>query len=197
MIVVDVEASGVNPNVSSLLSVGAVDFSNPGNRFYEECRIFDGAHIEDEALIVSGFSRTAITDTSKKTDGEVITDFLAWLQKCPEWTLAGQNISFDRDYLMYTAHRYHINWPLAHRTIDLHSVAYYHMIKRGIEPPVRNNHSAVNLDTIMKYTGMEIERGKHNALEDALLTAEAISRLFYDKGLLPEYEKYQIPWLSK
>jgi DNA polymerase III epsilon subunit-like protein len=195
MIVVDVEASGVDPHKSSLLSVGAVDFKNPENRFYEECRIFDGAHIEDEALAVSGFTREQINDPNKKTDREVVLDFLAWLSKCPEWTLAGQNTSFDRDFLMYTAHRYHINWPLAHRTLDIHSIAYFHMVRRGVTPPLRNNHSAVNLDSIMKYVGMDVSRGKHNALQDALLEAEALSRFFYDKPLLVEFSKMPIPWL--
>jgi DNA polymerase III epsilon subunit-like protein len=194
VIVVDVEASGTDPHKSSLLSIGAVDFRNPENRFYEECKIFDGAHVEEEALAVCGFTRAQILDPKKKTDGEVVKDFLDWLAKCPEWTLAGQNTSFDRDYLMYTAYRYHINWPLAHRTIDLHSVAYFHMIQNGIKPPLRNNHSAVNLDTILKYTGIDFQRKKHNALEDALLEAEALSRLFYNRVLLPEYKQFPIPW---
>lgn len=89
MIVVDVEASGVSPEKDSLVSVGAVDFSNPARRFYEECRIWDGAHIEDDALAVNGFSREQITDPKKKTDREVVIDFLAWLEQAEEKTLAG------------------------------------------------------------------------------------------------------------
>lgn len=194
MIVVDVEASGVDSQKSSLLSIGAVDFNNPRNRFYEECRIFEGAHVEKEALDVCGFTKEQINDPSKQTDRELVEHFLEWLTKCKEWTLAGQNTSFDRDYLMHTAYRYHINWPLAHRTIDLHSIAYFHMVKNGIQPPLRNNHSAVNLDNILKYVGVTFTRSKHNALEDALLEAEALSRLFYDKPLIDEYRNFEIPW---
>ena len=43
MIVVDVETSGMDAYKHSLLSIGAVDFENPVERFYEECRIWDGA----------------------------------------------------------------------------------------------------------------------------------------------------------
>ena len=197
MIIVDIEASGTDPNKSSLLSVGAVDFDNSDNRFYEECKIFDGAHVEGAALAVNGFTKKEITDSLKKTDREVVILFLDWLFKCKDWTLAGQNTSFDRDFLMYTAYRYHINWPLAHRTIDLHSIAYYHMVKRGVLPPQKNNHSAVNLDTILKYCGIEVQRGKHNTLEDALLEAEAFSRLFNEKPFIDEYAQYQIPWREK
>ena len=194
MIVVDVEASGMDPQKNSLVSVGAIDFDNPENRFYEECRIWDGAHIEDEALKVNGFTREQITDSKKQTDREVVEKFLKWLETCKEHTIAGQNPSFDRDFLMYTAYRYHINWPLAHRTIDIHSVAYFHMIKNGLTPPTDKKHSALNLTRTIKYVGLEIERGKHNAMEDTLLEAEVLSRLMYDRPLIAEYAKYPIPW---
>lgn len=178
MIVVDVEATGVDARVCSLLSVGAVEFENPQHTFYRECRAFPGAHVEKEALVVAGFSEDSIWDTKKKTDREVVEAFLIWLKTCREWTLAGQNPSFDRDFLQETAHRYHINWPLAHRTVDLHSVAYFHLKRQGIEPPQKNNHSALNLDRILEYVGLEARTGIHNALEDAKLETEAFSRLF-------------------
>lgn len=198
MIVIDIESSGMDPQKSSLLSVGAVDLDNPENRFYEECRVFEGAHIEDEALKVNGFTKEQATDSQKQTDGEVVEKFLVWLKTCKEWTLAGQNTSFDRDFMMHTAHRYHINWPLAHRTIDLHSIAYAHMIGRGFAIPLKNNHSALNLDAILKYTGINFERKQHNALEDALLEAEALSRLLYGKILLAEFaEQKTFPTLEK
>lgn len=194
MIIVDVESSGVDAQKDSLLSVGAIDFDNPQNRFYEECRIWNGAHIEEDALKVNGFSREQITDPKKQTDREVVEKFLQWVETCPEHTLAGQNPSFDRDFLMYTAYRYHINWPLAHRTIDLHSIAYFHMIKREIQIPIEHKHTKINLTGIIKYVGIDIERRTHNALEDTLLEAECLSRLLYDKTLLSEYKKFPIPW---
>jgi DNA polymerase III epsilon subunit-like protein len=61
MIVVDVEASGTNYEKHSIVSLGAVDFDNPENRFYGECHIWDGAHIMEEALEVCGFTETEIT----------------------------------------------------------------------------------------------------------------------------------------
>ncbi len=52
MLVVDVEASGTDEYKHSIVSVGALDLANPTNRFYEECRVWDGAHIMDEAMAV-------------------------------------------------------------------------------------------------------------------------------------------------
>jgi DNA polymerase III epsilon subunit-like protein len=187
MIVVDVEASGVSPEKDSLVSVGAVDFSNPARRFYEECRIWDGAHIEDEALAVNGFSQEQITDPKKKTDREVVIDFLAWLEQAEEKTLAGHNPSFDRDFLQATAYRYHINWPLAHRTIDLHSICYFDMLKHNIAHPTLHGHSALNLDAVLHYVGVADEPKPHNALTGALVETEAFGRLFYGKPFLKEF----------
>jgi DNA polymerase III epsilon subunit-like protein len=117
-----------------------------------------------------------------------------WTRGVGEWTIGGQNPSFDRDFLINTSNRYHINWPLAYRTIDLHSVAFFHMIKHSLAPPVKNNRSDLNLDRILEYVGLFVARKKHNALEDALLEAEAMNRLFYDRNLLEEYAHFPIPW---
>lgn len=193
MIVVDVEATGVDARRCSLLSVGAVEFEHPENQFYMECFAFLGAHVEKAALVISGFTEAQIHDEKKQTDREVALAFLDWLKACKEWTLVGQNPSFDRSFLEETAHRYHINWPLAHRTIDLHSIAYYQMKQKGIEPPQRNNHSALNLDRILEYVGLPTRARKHNALEDAKLEAEALSRLLYGKNLLKAYQMFPAP----
>lgn len=183
MIVIDVESSGVIPEKHSLLGVGAVDFANPANTFYEECRIWDGAHVDDEALAVNGFTREQTTDLKKKTDKEVLVDFLAWIENIKEKTIAKHNPSFDRDFLQATAYRYHLNWPMAHRTIDLHTVCYFDMIKKGVEPPTLHGHSSLNSDSIYRYLGMPDEPKPHNALTGAKMEAEAFSRLFYGKPL--------------
>ncbi len=138
MIIVDVEASGIDEVKHSILSIGAVDFDNPENQFYGECRIFDGAHIMDEALVVNGFTKEEITDPKKQSDGELVKAFIGWTKTCKEHTCAGQNPSFDRDFILRTAMRNHIDWPFTYRTIDLHTLCFMHMIKRGMVPPVSN-----------------------------------------------------------
>lgn len=193
MIVVDIEASGLDAKESSIVSVGAIGFNNPENQFYEECRIFEGAHVNEDSLKVNGFTEEQIRDPKKKTDREVVEAFLAWSRTCKEWTLAGQNPSFDRDFLKETAYRYHVNWPIAHRTVDLHSVAYAHFVKKGIEIPLKNNHSDLDLDNIAKFVGLTSEPEPHNALNGAKFAAEALSRLLNGKQLLDEYKEFAIP----
>ncbi len=196
MIVVDVEASGVDPQKNSLLSIGAVEFERPENTFYAECQVWKGAHIEPAALVVNGFSKEAATDPNKKTDREIIAEFLAWAKECNERTLVGQNPSFDRDFLMQTSHRYHIDWPFAQRTVDLHSIGYFHLHQTGKAIPEKNGHSDLSLDAILIYVGIPVEPKPHNGLTGALLEAEALSRLLNNKSLFDQWQKYPIPWLK-
>ena len=166
---------------------------------YEECRVWDGARINDEALVVCGFTRKQITDPSKQSEADLVHKFAAWAESSSDRTLAGQNVSFDRDILQAAAVRAkHTAWPFAHRTIDSHSLAWMHMVKRGLIPPVDpvKKHSALNLDAILLYCGIPEEPTPHNALTGAKCHAEVISRLLYDKKLLPEFDQYAIPWLK-
>lgn len=194
MIVVDVEASGTVYQKHSIVSVGALEFEKPENRIYLECKIWDGAHIMEGALEVNGFTEEEITDKNKMTEGELIRDFLAWVETCDEHTLLGQNVSFDRDFLRAAAQRKHMNWELAYRTIDTHTLAYMHMVKRGLNIPTAKKRSALDLDAVLNYVGIPAEPSPHNALTGALSHAEVASRLLYDKKLLPEFEAFPIPW---
>ena len=197
MIVVDVEASGVDSKKHSILSVGAIDFDHPERQLYEECKAWDGASIEDEALAVNGFSREQATDASKQSEADLTHKFLAWAQGMDDTTFAGQNVSFDRDFLKDAAARAgHTNWPFAHRTLDTHTLCWMHMVKRGLTPPIdhEKHRSALNLDAVLNYCGIPEEPQPHNALTGAKSHAEVISRLLYGKKLLPEFEKFEIPW---
>ena len=197
MIVLDVEATGVEAHKHSIVSLGALDLANPTNRFYAECQIWKGAHIMDEALAVNGFSKAEVTDKTKMTEGDLTHAFLKWSESVEERTFAGQNVSFDRDFLRYAAERAgHTNWPFAHRTIDTHTLCFMHMVKAGIVPPVDPIHkrSALNLDKVLNYCGIPEEPSPHNALTGALSHAEVISRLLYGKKLVPEFEQFDIPW---
>ena len=195
MIVVDVEASGTEAHKHSIVSVGALDFANPTNRFYEECRIWDGAHVMDGALAVNGFTMAEITDTKKQSEADLIHAFDRWTDKIQERTLAGQNVSFDRDFLKYASERAgHTDWPFAYRTIDTHTLCYMHMVERGLQPPVSHRRSALDLDAVLNYCGIPEEPMPHNALTGALSHAEVISRLLYGRKLLPEFQQFDIPW---
>ncbi len=196
MLVLDIEASGLEYDKSSIVSLGALDFENPTNRFYAECKVWDGAHISDEALAVNGFTKDEILDKNKMSESELIRNFIDWSKDLEDRTLAGQNVSFDRDYVQAACRRAHMEYPFAHRTIDTHSLAWMHHVNRGLKPPIDKEHkrSSLNLDAVLNYCGIPEEPKPHNALTGALSHAEVISRLLYGKKLLPEFEQFDIPW---
>lgn len=198
MLIVDTECSGLRPDRHSILSIGALDFRNPDNRFYGECRVWDGAHVNDEALEVNGFTHEEATDKTKQTEAELIEAFLAWSQDLPERTLTGQNVAYDKGMLMAAAERAGANWNLAYRTVDVHSLCWMHIVKLEGTPPIDEEHrrSALNSKAILKHCGLPKEPDPHNALTGALWHAEVTSRLLYDRKLLPEFEQYDIPWLT-
>lgn len=195
MLIVDVETTGTNPQKHSLLSIGAVDFTNPENQFYEECRMWDAAHVEDTALVINGFTREQISDPRKKTEGELVRVFLEWVKNLPEHTIGGQNPSFDIDFIQAAAARNHIDFTLPHRSIDLHSICCFHMIQRGLVPPVANKRSDLNSDKIMTYVGIPAEPKPHIGINGARYEAEAFHRLFHNEYLFQEFKEFPVPWL--
>lgn len=196
MIVVDTELSGLDPAKDSILSIGAVELENPANTFYGECRVWDGAHVHDEALAVNGFTREQAYDPNKPSEAQLIASFIEWAEKANDITLAGQAPSSDYAFLKGAAARAHINWPFAHRTLDSHSICYAHMTLKGMVVPMKNKHSDLNLEKVAAYSGIPPEPLPHNALNGAKTCAEAIYRMLYNKPLLPEYQNYPLHWLK-
>ena len=98
-------------------------------------------------------------------------------------------------FMRASARRNRTDWKFSHRMIDVHTLCYMHMTKKGITPPITNYGSGLGSGQVTKYVGIPQEPFPHNALNGAKQSAEAISRLLYDKKLLPEFEKYPIPWL--
>lgn len=197
MIIVDVETTGVDPSKHSILSIGAIDFNNPSNRFSIECGAFEGAHVDDKALAITGHTKESVFDTAKPSEAEAIVKFIAWADGVDDRTVAGQNCSFDLAFLHAAAHRAGVDLSLAHRVVDLHSVVWTHMVNKGKTIPLdtKHRHSAINSDFITHYVGIPNETGPHIGINGALWETEAFSRLLYDKPLLPEYQSYKIPWL--
>jgi DNA polymerase III epsilon subunit-like protein len=196
MLIIDIEATGTNADKHSIVSIGALDLQNPTHRFYGECRLWAGAHVMDEALVVNGFTLEQINDPAKMSEAELVTQFMEWTWTLPDRTPAGQNVSFDRAYLVAACARAGIQFDLPFRTVDAHSLGLMHMVKRGQTPPfdIVHKHSALNLDGVMNYCGIPDEPDPHNALTGALSHAEVVSRLLYDKKLLPEFSQFEIPW---
>lgn len=196
MIILDVETTGLDPKENSIVSIGAIDFNNPEERFYEECRIWEGASVEPEALLVNGMSEEEIRDPDKKSESDILKNFLHWLSDKKNITVAGQNSFFDVSFINAAARRSGEKPPLGARIFEQHSLVMYHMMRRGIELPVKNNRSNIDSDKIMEYVGIPSEPRPHIAINGALWEYEVFYRLLNDKPGLEEFQNYPVPWMK-
>src|SRR3989344_7981831 len=198
MIIVDVETTWTEPTRHSIVSIGAIDFENPERRFEIECSAFPGAHADDEALEIIGMTKESIFDSSKPSEAEAIQKFVEWMKMAKDHTIAGQNCYFDLEFLLTAAHRAHLDISLPKRIVDLHSVLWAHMTRGGLQPEIDPKHkrSNMNSDFICDYVGIPREDGPHIGINGALWEAEAFSRIFFNKTLLPEFSRHKISWLG-
>lgn len=194
MIIVDIETTGLNFIKNGIASIGAVELEHPEREFYGECRIEDDVEVSDDALKINGYTTADLYDPSKQSEQELIEQFFEWAMGAEEHTVGAQNPAFDVGFLQSTAMKHHVNFPLAHRSFDMHSMCYLHMVQRGESPPVKKGRSALNSDAIMRYVGIPEEPKPHIAINGAKYEAEAFSRLLHGKTLLNEFASYPIPW---
>ncbi len=197
MLVLDVETTGTNPQVHSILSIGALDLKDPSNQFYGECRAWEGAKLEKEAAQINGIGEEAAIDPSKQTEAELVAAFITWAQTLDERTFAAQNVSFDHSFVEAAAHRAGLEFPFAKRTIDLHTLAWLHMTERGAVAPMEKHHSALNSKAVLAYCGLPEEPRPHNALSGAKWHAEVVSRIAYNQSIFPEFSNFPLPWQTK
>ncbi|MEM3455540.1 MAG: 3'-5' exonuclease [Candidatus Micrarchaeia archaeon] len=190
----DVETTGLDPKKNSIISIGAVDFSNPKKQFYRECRPWEGAIIEETALSVNGFKRDSLFDPNKPSLKEAISEFLSWLLKSENQTLAGHNFgSFDSKFIQAAIEIYNLNYRIQSRSVDLHSICYADHLRKGIAIPMKWNKANITSDYVFNYVGLPEEPHPHIAITGAKFIAESFSRLIYGKILLDEFKKYKIP----
>jgi len=192
MIVIDAEMSGLDPLKHSIVSLGAVDFARPERQFYGECRIWDGAETDPEALAVNGFTEEQCRDKNRKSETELIKEFYEWIQPITDRTIAGQNVSFDAQFLNQALKRANIEWKFSFRTLDLHAVVYTQFLKEGREVPMKQDQSGLSLDKILTSFGLPEEPKPHIALNGAKYEAEVFSRIIRGKNLLPEFAQYPV-----
>lgn len=197
MIILDVETTGTNPLKNSLVSIAALNFDDPEDRFYEVCKIWESAEIDPRALEINGMSPEELVDDSKKSEADIVQNFIDWANEKRDLTIGGQNPFFDVSFIKAAAERAGKISPLHFRTVDIHTLAWNHMQKRGLLPPVEDKKSALGSDTIMTYVGLPPEPKPHVGINSVLWEFEAIYRLVFDTRRLEEFLAYSIPWIEK
>ena len=192
MIVIYLETSGVDFVNCGIWQIGAVDFENPERIFLEECCIDNKDKISNEAMNITGKTKKEIRDKSKQSQKQLLKKFFKWCEKSKIKNYMCENPQFDVSFLEIKARKYNLKFPFHYRAFDLHSIAQARRLKINGKILVKNGRSAGFKD-IIKFCGMKDERKFHNALEDAKLTAECFSRIFYGRNMIKEYNHFKIP----
>lgn len=156
---VDVETSGLDPQKSSILSIGAVNMNNSNDFFYEECRPWEGAEVHEGALKVNGFTEDQINNF-QLSEAEALERFFQWLKASP--VMVAHNASFDSGFITAAAARAQLSNPFSFRTIDIHSIVHTHIVQNGEIPPER-----LSLNACLTYFDFPKEPDPHNALTGA------------------------------
>lgn len=125
LIFIDVETSGVNPEVHGIVSLGAV--TETGEEFYREYRLEDSLAISPEALAVNGFAATELRAHDKDTATEAAKDFAKWVNQFDNVQFAGWNVGFDRVFM----YRYMIPFSRSEHHYHWLDVASYFQILNG------------------------------------------------------------------
>jgi DNA polymerase III epsilon subunit-like protein len=193
MIVLDIETSGLHPEKHGIWQIGAVDFLNPNNTFLEESRIDDKDEIEEVALKVNGKTEVYLRNPLKQSQAKLLERFFNWTESVETKNSFCQNPQFDLGFITTKARKYGLRFPLHHRAYDLHSIASikYHQVHGSFL--IKDNHSDMGLSNILKFCGLTDNRQAHNALEDASLTTECLSRIIHGKSSIKEYSHHKIP----
>lgn len=157
MIFVDIETTGIDRINCQLLSIGAV--KENGDEFYDKCRVCYPVHISMDALRVNGETIQSIYDKNRKDSYSLVSSFVSWggagLDK--QEILAGWNIgSFDALFISKAWDgTFNMDWPFAHRFVDIHSISYFMLGK------------SLSSDKLANELGVPEEERPHTAINGA------------------------------
>jgi len=162
-VVFDCEATELDVKKAKLLSIGAVEVKNLEidlfGSFYEVLK-----SDEIKGAEIHGITREDVEKHGKEPR-EVIYDFLKYIRGS---VLVGYYVKFDVALIEKYSLKY-FNYPIVNYKVDLFS-----FVKREYR-------RGMSLDDLIKELGIEI-RARHNALEDAYVTALLFLKYVYPNG---------------
>ncbi len=196
MIFLNLKTTGPDSKIHGIIGIGAVEYENPCNFFYETPRLEKDKKIEFRALEDTGFKEYELKDPSKKSLGRVLKEFLDWVERIHKRNLVEyckQNIDFLRtameeaslvvpretssEELAKMLERGKKIWPFGDIYIDLQTTAINTYHEAGFSPELKDSLYKLTFEEVLESVDLSRAEGPFNALEDALLEAEAYCRL--------------------
>jgi DNA polymerase-3 subunit epsilon len=173
-IVLDTETTGLNPNQDEILSIGAVKIKNNKIIAKEFFEIFikPKKFISQESILIHHIRPSDIENGVDINDA--LKKLLPFIKNLP---IIGYYISFDINILNNYLKQY-LGVSLTNKQIEV-STMYYERFKKTSH----NQYVDLKFDTIMTELNIPI-LGKHDALNDAIMTA----MIFLKLDNLPKYK---------
>ncbi len=193
-LVFDLEMSGDEPGWHEILQIGAALYDENWNRIGDT--FLSNAFPENEdsfslpSAEVHGLTLQELDEAPMIH--EVIEAFEKWIMDSlygeRRWqeaqkqgalrnvVLCGQSVHYDVNFLRYAYRDQSIQWPYSHKTIDLYQLSF--LLFRILKNNGQATPKSLSLGAVADFFGFERESDIHNALEDALLTAQCLKKVF-------------------
>jgi DNA polymerase-3 subunit epsilon len=187
---IDLEMTGTEPGWHEIIQIGAILFDDDWN---ELGTYLSNVYPENEESFSIPAQRVHDLSMDDLDDApmlhEVIEEFEGWIaeklhirsQDPDKWRkmrgviICGQSVINDMNFLKFAYRQEKLKWPFSNKILDLYNIALF------LFPILQNNGIAVpdrySLDAISKFFGFAREGEAHNALEDAILTADCLKEV--------------------
>ena len=190
--------TGPEPDYNEIIQIGAVLFDD---NWVEKGQYLTNVYPENKEAFSSSSEKIHNLSLTDLDDAPMIYDVLPELEEwiCTQLGLrvpkgqldrtpflrdviiCGQSVINDINFLK-EAYRYEkLKWPYSRVLLDLHTLAYFtfRVLKANAGlPAARKIPDRLSLTAIANYFGFAREDGFHNALEDAVLTAQCLKEVF-------------------
>lgn len=197
-LVLDLEMTGPEPDYNEIIQIGAVLFDD---NWVEKGQYLTNVYPENKEAFSSSSEKIHNLSLADLEEAPMIYDVLPELEEwiCTQLGLrvpkgqldrtpflrdviiCGQSVINDINFLK-EAYRYEkLKWPYSRVLLDLHTLSYFtfRVLKANAGSPAgRKIPDRLSLTAIANYFGFAREDGFHNALEDALLTAQCLKEVF-------------------
>ena len=175
LLFVDTETGGLDPETSSLLSIGMVVWDDGSVVAQKEILIsHDNIVISPNALKVNKINLLEHIERAINSRDALkeMLDFCHQYLGEPPWIAAGHNIYFDVTFLRHFFKENHEKWHtyFSHRSLDTSSILRFLSLSGVLQSEI------VSSDEAFNYFDIQIEN-RHTALGDVIGTAKLFNRL--------------------
>jgi len=153
LVFVDVETSGLDPQVQEILEFAAV--RDTGESMVTKIKPKRIETASEYALKLNGYNEDDWADAPEMAD--ILPEIVEFLK---DSVIAGQNPRFDASFINAASKEHGIDLKVDYHVIDVATLTYEHLFPCGIE--------SLSLKNVCEFLGIPPEPNVHRALNGAL-----------------------------